>query len=229
MAIYITGDTHRDFGRVFTFCEENETTTDDILVILGDAGINYYCNAYDRSLKEQLAQLPITLFCVHGNHEERPFLLGYDEMEWHEGIVYYEESYPNLLFAKDGEIYDFNGKKTIVIGGAYSVDKFYRLSHGLNWFESELPTEDIIEYVEAQLEKVDWCVDYVFSHTVPLEYEPVWAFIPGLDQSKVDKTMEKWLQKIAENLDFESWFAGHYHVEHEEGGIKIMYEGIEEL
>ena len=41
--------------------------------------------------------------------------------------------------------------------------------------------------------------------------------------------MEKWLQQIAENLDFESWFAGHYHVEHEEGGIRIMYEEIEEL
>ena len=46
--------------------------------------------------------------------------------EWHGGLVYREEEYPNLVFAKDGEIYDIAGKKTIVIGGAYSVDKWYR-------------------------------------------------------------------------------------------------------
>lgn len=31
--------------------------------------------------------------------------------------------------------------KTIVIGGAYSVDKFYRLSKGYNWFEDEQPSD----------------------------------------------------------------------------------------
>lgn len=116
MAVYITGDTHRDFDRIFSFCEEYGTTEEDILVILGDAGINYYCDYRDRELKSELTKLPITLLCVHGNHEERPFELGYDEMEWHGGIVYYEESFPNLLFAKDGEIYELEGKKAIALG-----------------------------------------------------------------------------------------------------------------
>ena len=39
---------------------------------------------------------------------------------WHDGVVYYEPEFPNILFAKDGEIYDFDGKKALVIGGAYS-------------------------------------------------------------------------------------------------------------
>lgn len=39
---YITGDTHRDFERIILFCLENKTTRDDVLIILGDAGINYY-------------------------------------------------------------------------------------------------------------------------------------------------------------------------------------------
>ena len=229
MAVYITGDTHRDFDRIFSFCEENSTTEEDILVILGDAGINYYCDYRDKELKSELTQLPITLLCIHGNHEERPFELGYDEKEWHEGMVYYEESFPNLLFAKDGEIYDFDGKKAIAIGGAYSIDKYYRLSHGLGWFETEQPSDEIMEYVESQLEKYNWQVDYVFSHTVPLECEPVWAFIPGVNQSLVDKTTEKWLQKILESLEFEGWFAGHYHVESQEGAVRIMFNDYEEL
>jgi len=229
MAVYLTGDTHGVFDRIYDFCEEYGTTQEDILVILGDAGINYYCDYRDIKLKSELAELPITLLCIHGNHEERPFELGYDELEWHGGIVYYEESYPNLLFAKDGEIYDFNGKKAIAIGGAYSVDKYYRLSHGMTWFDTEQPSDEIKEYVEAQLEKCEWKVDYVFSHTVPVECELVWAFIPGLDQSTVDKTTEYWLQDIMDNLEFEGWFAGHYHVESQEGPVRIMFNDFEEL
>lgn len=228
MKIYITGDTHRNFKRIFQFCEERKTTKEDILVILGDAGINLYCDFRDEELKEKLTELPITLFCIHGNHEERPFLLyHYKEKEWQEGIVYYEENYPNLLFAKDGEIYDFHGKKAIVIGGAYSIDKFYRVSRGLPWFKSELPTDEMKAYVELQLEKCKWHVDYVFSHTVPIEYEPRWAFLPGVNQALVDKSMEWWLQQIAEKLKFQCWYAGHYHVEWQKDLVRIMFEDYE--
>lgn len=230
MAVYLTGDTHREFYRIQQFCERMDTTTKDVMIILGDAGINYYCDHRDNNLKNELAELPITLFCIHGNHEERPYLTGnYEEKEWHGGIAYIEEAYPNLIFAQDGEIYDFNGKKAIAIGGAYSIDKYYRLSNGWQWFESEQADEETMAYVEAQLDKCDWRVDYVFSHTVPIEYEPTWAFIPGIDQSRVDKTMEKWLQRISDNLNFEKWYAGHYHMESEEDGVRIMFEDYEEL
>lgn len=39
--IYITGDTHGDFRRVFDFCMRFETSVDDVMIILGDAGINF--------------------------------------------------------------------------------------------------------------------------------------------------------------------------------------------
>ena len=112
-------------------------------------------------------------------------------------IVLYEPVYPNILFAQDGEIYEFAGKKAIVIGGAYSIDKYYRLSGGGPWFESEQPDEWIKAYVEAQLKKVKWEIDYVFSHTVPLSYEPREAFLPNIDEGTVDKSTEKWLETIA--------------------------------
>lgn len=56
----------------------------------------------------------------------------------------------------------------------------------------------------------------------------MWAFIPGLDQSAVDKTTEKWLRRF-NRLDFTEWYAGHYHVESEESGIRIMYGGYDGL
>jgi len=40
--IYLTGDIHGDFSRIEQFCEENETTKEDVRIILGDAGINFF-------------------------------------------------------------------------------------------------------------------------------------------------------------------------------------------
>src|SRR5699024_9285025 len=129
--IYITGDTHVDFENILEFCELNETTQeDDAMIILGDAGINYYLDGSDDRLKEELTQLPITLFCIHGNHEERPYNIStYDEKKWRGGLVHYEKEYSNVLFAEDGEIYDFLVKKTIVFVGAFIVIKNYFLNN----------------------------------------------------------------------------------------------------
>lgn len=130
MKYYITGDCHRHFRKVEFFCRHHGTTREDVLILLGDVGINFFLDDSDKKLKEELSKLPITLFCVHGNHEARPWeAADYDEVMWNNGLVYREEQYPNILFAKDGEIYDFHGKKVMAIGGAYSVDKYYRLNH----------------------------------------------------------------------------------------------------
>jgi 3-oxoacid CoA-transferase subunit A len=38
--IMLTGDTHGDFRRVGALCDKIQPTKDDVLVILGDAGIS---------------------------------------------------------------------------------------------------------------------------------------------------------------------------------------------
>lgn len=232
MSIYITGDVHRDFQRIWDFEESAPTnwTKEDILIILGDAGINYYLDDDDTCLKLELSMLPFTLLCIKGNHElHADQIASYQEIAWHGGTVYCEKEYPNLLFAKDGEIYDFNGKKAIAIGGAYSVDKYARLRSGAAWFDTEQPSESVKDYVERQLERVGWRVDYVLSHTAPKSYEPSWAFIPGLNQAFVDDSTEKWLATIEQRLDYEQWFCGHFHVDSQEGPIRIIYKDYEEL
>ena len=127
-----------------------ETSAADTLIILGDAGINYFGRAKDWAFKCELSRvLPITLLCIHGNHERRPESVGtYQEAMWHGGIVYVEPSFQNLLFAKDGEVYDIEGKRCIAIGGAYSVDKPYRLAQGWHWFSDEQPSPEIKARVE---------------------------------------------------------------------------------
>lgn len=49
--------------------------------------------------------MPITIFAIRGNHEQRPCAIaGYREKTWW-GTVYLKPQYPNLLFAKDGEVF----------------------------------------------------------------------------------------------------------------------------
>ncbi len=213
---YITGDKHADFREVFYFCYDNDTTTEDILIILGDAGINYYANEKDYFLKDSLLQYPITFFCIHGNHEERPEnIKSYKTKQFHNGIVYYEEDYPNILFAKDGEVYDFNNKKTLVIGGAYSVDKYFRLSKGYNWYESEQPNDKTKNKVRKVLKNLDHKIDIIISHTCPYKYLPREMFLEDIDQSTVDNSTEYFLNEIEESTNYNLWYCGHYHTDKE--------------
>ena len=229
--IYITGDKHADFREVFYFCYANETTLDDILIVLGDAGINYYVNDKDNELKNSLKEhYPITFFCIHGNHEERPEnIKTYKTKKFHEGIVYYEEDYPNILFAKDGEVYNFNNHKVLVIGGAYSVDKYFRLARGYNWYESEQPNDKTKNKVKKVLKDLDNKVDIILSHTCPYKYLPREMFLDGIDQSTVDNSTEFFLDEIEESTDYNLWYCGHYHTDKEIDKIIFMFHKIEEF
>ena len=224
---YITGDTHGDFGRLFRFSDRIRPTIDDMMIILGDAGFNYYSGWRDAFAKSSVSKLPITVFSIHGNHEMRPGTIpSYHINEWHGGKVYVEDEYPNLLFGIDGEVYDFDGRQTIVIGGAYSIDKEYRLAHGWGWWADEQPSEEIRRKVEKKLDSLNWKVDVVLSHTTPLKYEPVEVFIPGLDQSKVDKSTETWLDSIEGRLEYKHWYAGHFHTEKDIDRLTLLFGSI---
>lgn len=218
--VILTGDVHgenpKKLKRIEWLCDNIHTTKEDILAILGDVGINYYGAVQDREKKEYLQSLPITLFCIQGNHEERASNIPYYKMKlWHGGIVYYDEEFPDILFAKDGEIYDLNGKKTIVIGGAYSPDWLWRLQNGEPYWRDEQPSDEIKAYVEKRLEESGWKVDIVLTHTIPkgfIDRIPKRAFLQGIDQDSIDQSTEEWLQQIEDRLDYKKWYCGHFHV-----------------
>ena len=228
--IYITGDTHGDFRNVARFCEKMQTIKDDVLIILGDAGINYYGPEQDERKKKYLESLPITIFAIHGNHEMRPQTIPtYHEADWNGGKVYMEDDYPHILFAKDAELYKLNGLFTFVVGGAYSVDKNYRLLHGLAWWPDEQPSDEIKRQVEEKLEGMDWEVDVVLTHTAPLKFEPTEVFLPMIDQSTVDKSTEQWLDSIEKQLYYDRWYCGHYHTIKKIDKIQFMYNDFDEF
>ena len=53
----------------------------------------------------------------------------------------------------------------------------------------------------------------MLSHTCPLSLQPTDLFLRGLDQSTVDNTMELWLEKLANSIEWKIWLFGHYHAD----------------
>lgn len=227
--VFYTGDIHGEVRKISSFALKNNLTKNDVIVILGDVGINYFGNDKgDAKRKNHLNELNVPILCVHGNHEMRPESLeSYSEIDWHCGKVYWEDEYPNIFFAKDGEIYDLDGKKNIVIGGAYSVDKFHRLAMGAYWFADEQPSEEIKNRVEKKLESVNWKVDAVLSHTCPYKYIPTENFLPFINQDTVDNSTELWLDEIENKLEYTKWLCGHWHIDKKIDRMRFMMNDFE--
>lgn len=231
MRVFLTGDTHGDFRRFAPFYKEVQPSEDDVMIVLGDAALNYSRDEKDHMRKRYVSGVcPMTFLFVHGNHEIRPADVGtYKMKQFCGGVVWYEEEFPNLLFAKDGEVYQLGEYTFMPIGGAYSVDKFYRLQYGYPWFETEQPSDEIKAFVENQLEKRNYEIDVVLSHTVPERLMPTEVFLSGLDQAAIDRSTEKWLEQIEARLKYKKWYAGHFHTEKKIERLQFMFENIEEL
>ena len=194
-----------------------------MVIILGDVGANYYGDERDERTKENLSKVRVPILCIHGNHEMRPWEAdGYTLVKWNGGKVWVQEKYPQLLFAKDGEIYTIDGKRYIAIGGAYSVDSYWRIKHHAGWWESEQPTEEIKKFVETQFRENE--IDIILSHTCPRKYEPIEAFLPFIDQSTVDTSTEDWLDSIEEKVNYQAWYCGHWHIEKDIDKMHFMFK-----
>ena len=185
---YITGDTHGYFQRYYEFTARMNPNPDDVMIILGDAALNYHGVERDSSRKYFVNSFPFTTFCIHGNHEMRPWdVPGMKTKEYCGGIVWFEEDYPKILYAKDGEIYDFDGLKCIVIGGAYSVDKYQRLARGWNWFENRGRFDYFVDNVEV--------LDKDFANVMRSNSNPQGHVIDTIyvviDKSEVNKMLKK--------------------------------------
>lgn len=211
------------------------------LILLGDSGANYYLDGpdgRDASFKKKLGRYPFEYFVIRGNHEERPGICMKKNLnDWHmekyfDNWVYVENNFPYIKYALDGvamynipcdidymmpedplddDIEVVKTYKTLVVPGAYSVDKYYRLQRGWSWFSMEqLTEEEQLEGLEI-IKSEEWKCDLVLSHTCPIIYEPTDLFLSSVDQSMVDKSMERYLGEIEKKLDYKALLFGHYH------------------
>lgn len=233
--ILITGDCHGQVKNRLTYIKEampEYEPAETAVIVLGDFGANYYKTKYDWKIKHQVVDSGYTIYALRGNHEERASKVKnmiYEYDEFVKGIVYYEPEFPNVKYFMDCVCeYEIMGKKILCIPGAYSVDKWYRLQNDWPWFAEEQLTAEEMSHAEEEFGGKYY--DFVFSHTVPLDWEPTDLFLNCIDQSTVDKTMEVWMNKFKEMINWKVWCFGHYHADRlERPYVEQFYMEVESL
>lgn len=216
---------------------------ENILICLGDFGGNYFDGERDDHFKKKLAKYPFTYFAIRGNHEERATNCAAKYPErwttetFFENTVRVETAYPYIKYADDvptvykipfiekysieleenefGELPPdiIRDLDVLVLPGAFSVDKEYRLMHGWGWFPQEQLSEEEMQLGRDICEKYHYRFDLVLSHTCPVCYEPIDLFLSFIDQSKVDKSMERYLGELEYKMSYDRWLWGHYHAD----------------
>ena len=238
MKFLVTGDTHGQvMSRLMSINKEQYPPKETAIIILGDAGINFYLNKTDIKNKKIINNSGYTIYCVRGNHEERPENVPGME-QWYDvnidGTVWREPDYPNIRYLMDGHAYLIEGHPTLVLGGAYSVDKWYRLSRmpadakWTGWFKDEQLTPEEMKDITTRFAGEHFHI--ILSHTCPASWQPFDLFLPGLDQSTVDKSMEVWLEQFKEQIHWTVWLFGHFHDDRlVRPGVEMFFKDIEEL
>ena len=241
----VRGDLHGDVDKLInqlvTNNYERETTA---VIILGDFGINFWLNKTDQKKKEFIEAQKYYIYAVRGNHEMRPQHLENIETIWDDevgGNVYVEPQYPHIRYFMDYGVYTINNYKCAVVGGAYSVDKWWRLERAgmteetndpkkTGWFADECLTSEEMADAEKIFAEHGPYFDFLFCHTCPIIFQPTDLFLGAVDQSKVDKGMEVWLDKIYKQFIFGVTLFGHYHADRIEAPfVEQYFNDIEEL
>lgn len=242
--IYIIGDLHGNLQNLKNVLEQiPEPTEFSYVICAGDVGLeygdwwtvrNYKKNS--RKMKKLMQDSGLCWFIMRGNHDNRYWATHYPkqvEEGWtltdQEDLIY-ENEFPHIFYLRDeGGTFQLAGKRFLFVPGAYSVDKFYRLERGLSWNKDEQLTEREMMYLFWELECSCYNVDYVVSHTYPrgLENKIQDLFLPGLDQSSVDKSMENFLEQVRQTATFKHWYFGHLHDDREiDGKYTMLYHKV---
>jgi hypothetical protein len=234
--IIVTGDTHSDFRRLKKLCEVFHLTGEDMIIILGDSGINLTPGDIDRKKKEYLSTMngdhSPQIFALMGNHDLRPTHVdGYHLVPFAGGMAYRQDAFPTIYIARNSEVYEFFGRKYMALGGAYSVDRRRRLEEGTPWFEDEQMTEEEKQEALSRLTELNYSLSGgVLSHTVPFSKIPPDTVNSGAEWGVIDHSMEYFFQdlyaKLEEMRTEDSpfiWLAGHEHVDRRNGDVQILY------
>lgn len=212
MRWFVTGDKHGDWRPIYRWIDRMNFNNEDIsIIILGDAGICWrkdktdmlsVINYHERYYKTHI-------YFIDGNHENFDVLKSLPIAE--DGLAHLSEHIHYIPRGFVGFL-DFGDHacKVVTCGGADSVDRFRRTKH-LNWWEDEAITQENIDKIGTG------ATTYVLTHCCPYsifqEFAPYLITLTGINQDKVDHTSEKMLDQLSQNMIFDKWFFGHYHID----------------
>lgn len=211
---------------------------DNTVIICGDAGLVWNRDGENRHEKwwlDWLEEKPFTTVFCDGNHENHWRLAEYPVKEWHGGLVH--EIRPHVLHLMRGEVFTIEDKKFFSFGGASSHDirdgildpndfathdafmntwkkwdkdrfKLFRVL-GYSWWAEELPSKEEMDNAIKNMEKHNWKVDYIITHSPPASVIALLGH--GLYEQDI---LTKFLEELRGRTEFKRHFMGHMHVDH---------------
>lgn len=222
--IYITGDTHRDLNSNKLYSKNlphyTNCTKDDYLIVAGDFGYVWDNSEKELNLRDVLNSKKFTTLFVDGNHENFDLLATFPIITKFGGKVRQIDT--SIFQLMRGEVYLIAGKTIFTFGGASSVDKERRRVN-VDWWGAELPTYEEIENAFINLEKIDYKVDIVVTHTAPSSLvDTTLGF-----KSKYDLDICNHLfEELRTKLIYGKWYYGHFHTDKVIGKDIAIYNNV---
>lgn len=218
--IYITGDLHGDTSLIRLKEAANKENI-EYLIVTGDFGYGYFDNEFENSLLDEISKLNYTILWVDGNHEGFDNLKKFPVENWCGGTIH--KLRDNIFHLNRGEIYTINNKTFFTFGGARSVDIYHQKAQG-TWFEEEMPTKAEMDYGIENLEKYNYTVDYIITHTC--DEESLVSILPYAESDE----LVRFFTFIKNNSHYKKWYFGHMHIDCNIDNIhRCMYRNIIEL
>jgi DNA repair exonuclease SbcCD nuclease subunit len=225
--VFVTGDTHGVFSR---FNSRNwvlgrSLDKGDYLIIAGDVGLLwsglvekdeiYWIKWFDNKPW-------ITLF-VDGNHDNHERLQALEIKSKFGGMV--GRVSDSVYHLRRGEIYRLAGKKIFTFGGALSIDKHHR-TEGISYWRNEIASHKEMEHGLQELERHNYSVDYIITHTCPITISQI--ICAGFFEKQKDITCG-YLEQVDRLTDFKRWYFGHWHIDRNLSKYTAIYQKINEI
>jgi hypothetical protein len=234
--LFVFGDTHGsllDSSCITTekWPESKSLTKEDVNIQLGDFGWVFHDMFTDKSQEynlDQFAGRRWTCAILPGNHDNYDIIESLPLIEKWGGkvrVMKREAERPpiykgkktknksnagELFFLERGEVYTINGKTFWVMGGALSIDRAKRVQ-GFDYWLRETPSYSEMRYGMDNLDKVNWKVDYVLTHTCPVSIMEWLLKIKQINTIQYMDHTSNYLEEVLKSITFKEWHFGHFH------------------
>jgi hypothetical protein len=215
MRILLAGDTHGDIDHCQYLIRTALAKDCDRVFVLGDFGFWAHTERgvkFLDQLNEYASGLDVPVYFLDGNHDKTSLLMErHGDLRDDEGFVIVR---PHVLYSPRGHRWTWDHAGFITLGGAYSVDKDWRLQQEEMYFD-EYPPESLWfpeeemsdEDMDAILQEDSSPVDVMLAHDKPRSSNPKWnrkdylECLPNQDR----------LQRAMRVLRPRAYFHGHLH------------------
>lgn len=229
--IYVTGDMHASLDSEAGLYPEgsklrkdilNEFSKEDILIVLGDFGYTW-----NSSILEKYNYLFTTLV-IDGNHDNFTYLDSCPKTHMFGSEVGIVKD--NVYRLMTGNIYNIEGIKTFVFGGALSIDKSIRVPYK-SWWPEEIPSGDIYKKALSNLESNDYDIDLFLAHTCSEDVcDKFFKY-----SYKIQDPVEKMISELEFNIKYNNsdsnykFMFGHHHTFRTDGEYFCLYNQVLKL